>query len=366
MNKKKIIASMLVISALFVVALRLPKKELAASNQAEQKSAKVATRTVADSKTFLQKNQYPANVVGDQEIKITAKSSGTVIFAPANIGDSVKAGSIIAKIDDAGALAAGEQGLKSLQVQQSEIALKQIKESYDLAKDLYDDLKDSSDATSAQKDSAKTQRDIAKLQYENAALTLDGNVDNRLITTPISGVIINKAVSVGDSVAAGQLIASVSQSSNVKIQFYINQEEKQNLKRGQEVAATDSQNNSLALVIRNIAASADPSTKRFLIEAYPKQGVTSLLAGTLISVTIETAAKATAQENLLLPLSAVGIGQNESYIFILENSKAKKILVEVVDVKGEIAEISAPLSDDALIIVEGNKLIRDGETVQAQ
>ncbi len=365
MNKKKIIASTLAIAALFIIAMRLPQKAATDSSQPEKKITKVSAKLASDTKTFSQTRKYPASIVGDQEIKITAKSSGTITFAPSNIGDSVRAGSILAKIDDTGNIAVGDQGLKSLQVQQSEIAAKQAKESYELAKDLYDNLKDSSEATNSQKDSAKAQKDIAKLQFENAALGLEGNVDNRLITSPISGVITNKAVSIGDSVSAGQLIASISKSFNVKVKFYVDQTEKEKITRGQEVSAVAANGNAYSLVVRNIASAADPITKRFLIEAYPKNTTDSpLLAGTIATVTIESIATVEKPENLLLPLSAIGIGQNESYIFVLENNVAKKILVDVVHVSGELAEVSAAIPNQTQIIVDGNKLIRDGETVE--
>lgn len=365
MNKKKIIASTLAIAVLFAIAMRLPQKAATDSSQQEKKITKVSAKLASDTKTFSQTNKYPASIVGDQEIKITAKSSGTITFAPSNIGDSVRAGSILAKIDDTGNIAVGDQGLKSLQVQQSEIAAKQAKESYELAKDLYDNLKDSSEATNSQKDSAKAQKDIAKLQFENAALGLEGNVDNRLITSPISGVITNKAVSIGDSVSAGQLIASISKSFNVKVRFYVDQTEKEKITRGQEVSAVAANGNAYSLVVRNIASAADPITKRFLIEAYPKNTTDSpLLAGTITTVTIESIATVEKPENLLLPLSAISIGQNESYIFVLENNVAKKILIDVVHVSGELAEVSAAISNQTQIIVDGNKLIRDGETVE--
>lgn len=365
MNKKKIIASTLAVAFLFVIAMRLPSKPTAEAEKSTKKIIAVLVRSAEESKNLMQKIEYPANIVGDQEIKITAKSAGTIIYAPGNIGDSVKVGSVIAKIDDSSALEAGNQGLKSLQVQQSEIALRQAKESYELAKELYDNLKDSSEATDSQLDSAKAQKDIAKLQYENASLTLNSNVDNRLITSPISGFIINKAVSVGDSVSVGQLLAIVSQSSNIKIQFYVDQTEKKNLARGQEISIVDVQGNSTSSIIRNIASSADPISKRFLVEAYPKQNTgKNLIAGTIATVSIQKNIKPNVAENLLLPLSAIGIGQNENYIFIVENNVARKIAVEVVSVNGENAEISAQISAQTLIVTEGNKLIRDGETVE--
>ena len=367
MNKKKLTASVLAVIIIFIVALRFPKQAPAALQDSPKQPIKVSVKVAADSKFLSQEKQFPATVVGDQEIKITAKSAGTVIVAPGNIGSKINAGALLAKIDDAGSLDAGEAGLKSLQVQQSELAAQQAKKSYELAKDNYDNLKKSADATSAQKDSVKTQRDIANLQYENATLSLSGTIDNHSVTSPISGVITNKAVSVGDSVAIGQLLATISKSTNIKIQFYVDQDQRTMLTRGQEILATDTNGNSIPLLIQNIAIAADQTTKRFLIEAYPeKQGQTTLLAGTISSVSIKTTTKLQNENNFLLPLSAINVGQNESYIFVADNNVAKKIIVTVANVNGETAEISSTISPQTRIITDGNKLIQDGESIVVQ
>ena len=42
---------------------------------------------------------------------------------------------------------------------------------------------------------------------------------------------------------------------------------------------------------------------------------------------------------------------------------AKKVDVAVASVNGESAEFSAAVSPDALIITDGSKLIRDGESI---
>lgn len=367
MNKKKIITSILVVSALFVVALKYQNKKPETIKETTKQPTMVAVQSATDSKTISQKKQYPANIVGDQEVKITAKVAGTIIVAPGNIGSAVTNGSLLAKIDDTGSLEIGDTGLKSLQVQQSEIAAEQAKKSYNLARDTYNNLKNSSTTTSLQRDNAKTQRDIAKLQYENTVLGLSGSVDNHSITSPIGGVITNKAVSVGDSVSVGQLIATVSKSSNVKIQFYVDQQQRAMLTRGQKISATNANEDSIPLLIKNIAIAADQATKRFLIEAYPeKQGSVVLLSGTIITVSIESNIEPKDSNNFILPLSAINIGQNENYILVSENNVAKKEIATIVSVDGENAEISSSISSEALIIIGNNKLVREGENITLQ
>ncbi len=367
MNKKKIILAILAVLFIFVAAERLNTKKAVVQKEEAKKAITVSTQSVAESKMLQKKNQYPGSVIVDQEVQITAKASGTVTVAPGNIGSSIKTGSLLAKIDDIGMIETGEEGFKSLQIQQSQLAVEQAKKSYDLAKDNYDDLKKSDEASDSEVNSAKTQRDIAKLQYENATLGLTGTVDNHSITSPIDGIIIKKAVSVGDSISIGQPIATISKSSNIKIQFFVDALQRNNFSRGQKISAIDGEGKSTTLIVKNIAIAADQSTKRFLIEAYPeKQTETSLLSGTIATILTETKVKPQDEKNILLPLSAISVGQNENYIFIVENKTAKKIPATIVKVDGETAEISCQLEPEAMIIIEGNKLVRDCETVTVQ
>lgn len=364
MNKKKIIIAIIVVGVLFATTLIFSRQKPAVVQDAQKPAVNVSVQSFDESKKLSAKNEFPAIIVSDQEVKVTAKSAGTITVAPGNVGDRVGRGSLLALIDDAGTLASGSQGLQSLQVQQSELSLLQAKKSYTLAKDTYDKIKKSSSATSIEKKSAQTQRDIAKIQYDNARLGLTGAVDNHKIQSPLSGIIVSKAVSRGDSVSIGQLIAVISQNSNMKVQFFVDENERTTLARGQEISALTSDGTTVSFVIRNIAGAADPTTKRFLIEAYPKKQDSKLfLSGTIITVSLETTLTPKASTNILLPLSALTVGQNSSSIFIVENNQAKKVPVTIVSVSGEIAEISAPLGEEALIITEGNKLVSDGETV---
>ncbi|NTV41401.1 MAG: efflux RND transporter periplasmic adaptor subunit [Candidatus Moranbacteria bacterium] len=367
MQKRKIILSVIIILILFVTVERLSAKKEVIQKEEVEKAIAVSTQSVEESKKLSQKIQYPASVVGDQEVQITAKSAGTITVAPGNIGSSIKAGALLAKIDDTSTLSTGDQGLKSLQVQQNQLSLEQAKKSYELAKDNYEDLKDSNDASDSEINGAKIQRDIAKLQYENASLGLTGSIDSHLMTSPIAGVIVSKAVSVGDSVSIGQPIATISKSTNIKVQFYVDASHRAGFVRGQEISVIDGNDSSSSFLIRNISAVADPATKRFLIEAYPQKKVSeTLLAGTIATVSIQTNIKPQDEKNILLPLSAVSVGQNESYVFTVENNVAKKAIINVVRVTGETAEISNQFSPETLIITEGNKLVRDGETVTVQ
>lgn len=376
MNKKKIIGSIVIIIVIFAVVAKISNRQNVAVTEKPLQPQTVSIQLASDSKTLNQEIEYPATIVGDQEISVTAKSAGTVSNMNYGIGDKIGMGALLVRIDDTGnVLQTSENGFQSAQVQQSQLSKEQAEESLTLAKKNYKNLKDAyaeqkKDSTltatvsKTQVDSAKKQIDIAELQLASAKVGLKSVLDSHLITSPISGVIISKDVAVGDSVTAGQLIAKISKSSNIKAQFFVDQNQQGNLNPGQEISMLNADNNLLSLKISNIAISADPTTKRFLIEAVPvNYSGAPLLSGTILTVKIKTNLQPKNSNDLILPLSAINVGQNESYIFIADGNVARKTLVAVVQVNGETAEIVSDLSAETKIITEGAKLVHDGETI---
>ena len=67
---------------------------------------------------------------------------------------------------------------------------------------------------------------------------------------------------------------------------------------------------------------------------------------------------------ILLPLSALTTGQTATSIFIYDNGIAKKSTVEVAEVIGEYAKIKTDLSPDTIIIVDGNKMLQEGQSIK--
>ncbi len=376
MNKKKTIGAIIILIAIFALVAKISTQKPVVVTEKPGNPQNVSVQLASSSKTLLQEVEYPATIVGDQEVSVTAKSAGTVSAMAFGIGDKIGAGALLARIDDTGnILQTSEKGFQSAQVQQSQISKEQADESLALAKKNYKNLKDAYDeqqkdstlvatVSKAQVDSAKKQIDIAELQLDSAKVGLKSILDNHLITSPITGVVISKDVAVGDSVTAGQLIAKISQSKNIKIRFYVDQTQRSQCTLGQEISMLDATGNSLPLKISNIAIAADSITKRFLIEAIPiDYSSTSLLSGTILTVKIKTSLQPKNNNDLILPLSAVNVGQNESYIFITDGKIAKKTSVTVVQVNGETAEIAIDLPAETRIITGGAKLVHDGETI---
>jgi RND family efflux transporter MFP subunit len=211
---------------------------------------------------------------------------------------------------------------------------------------------------------SRSQVEIAGLQYQNAVATLQSLYDIREAVSPIDGTITARMVDENETVSPGQTIAIVSQLAEIKLQFYVDQENLAGLKVGQSAKIADSDNAAYPAKITSITPQADSMTKRFLVEVVPDKKDPELFAlGTVMNVSLDIFKKSNSADSFLLPLSSIEVSQNGNSIFIIKDSLAAKANVEILRVLGESAEIKSDLPADTIIVIDGNKSIKEGDEV---
>lgn len=351
--KFKLIISTLLIIILAVLAFRFTQKKTITDESIEKNPVAITTQSAKDSQVFEKSISYPAILASENQVNLVANSSGTITQLNFDLGKNVYKNQRLATIDSSGTVSGfGENGLRDSQIKSLELAVQVAQQNYKLARDAY--RKDDTYAN-------KKAKEIADINYLSAQSALKGALDGQFITTPISGTVTQKLASLGDSVSFGQTIATVSQLGNLKIQFFADKEELSYFKIGDAITIKEN-NQSISGKISKISPQADETTKRFMIEAIPSDN-RSLLIGSVVTVEFNINYHPANQGGLILPLSAITTGQNESYIFIAKDNQAQKVLVTVEKVFGEMAEIKTILKENDQVIIDGNKLLKEGDTV---
>jgi RND family efflux transporter MFP subunit len=212
---------------------------------------------------------------------------------------------------------------------------------------------------------SRSQVEIAALQYQNAVASLQSLYDIHEAVSPIDGTVTAKIVDENETVSPGQAIAIVSQVAEIKLQFYVDQDNLAGLKVGQSAKIADTDGAAAyPAKITSITPQADSLTKRFLVEVVPDKKDPSLFAlGTVMEVSVEITKKASDANSFLLPLSAIEVSQNGNSVFIVKDSLSAKANVEILRVLGESAEVRSDLPADTIIVIDGNKSIKEGDEV---
>ncbi len=236
-----------------------------------------------------------------------------------------------------------------------------LTKAYELAKQ---QEKNAQQALFSQQANTKSMLDAAEVQYRNALISLQSIIDVHLVVAPLSGKITQSFIALGDTVSAGQQLATISSGQTMKFQFYVDETVLRKIKAGQTVVIKNNENKEIAGEITGVTTQADAFTKRFLVEVAPiKFNSADFSLGTVVNILINVEKKSDTG-NIVLPLSAIEIGQNGNMVFTIDNGQAKKISVEIIKITGETAEIKTNLPDTAVIITDGNKLVQEGDPVE--
>ncbi|MEI8361466.1 MAG: efflux RND transporter periplasmic adaptor subunit [bacterium] len=202
---------------------------------------------------------------------------------------------------------------------------------------------------------SKTSLDGAQGQLKLIATQLS----DLTVKAPISGQISARTIEIGTEVRAGQKLGEIAQINTVKIMVQLTPEDASLIKIGSTAVISD----NLKGVINNISPTADALTKKVQIEIIIDNKDKKLKPETLVTVTLPISSDKIDTHEFLVPLSAITVTQNETYIFIVNGHQAKKINVELINVDGEQATIRVKLSGKDLLIIDGNKTLKDGDQI---
>ncbi|NTU98908.1 HlyD family efflux transporter periplasmic adaptor subunit [Candidatus Falkowbacteria bacterium] len=198
--------------------------------------------------------------------------------------------------------------------------------------------------------------DGAQGQYQ----LLENQADDLTVRAPISGEITAKSVEVGTEVRIGQKLAEISQIDSVKVVIGVSPEDVSLIKLGQKAVI----NGVVSGAVNQIDPAADSVSKKVKVEIVVDNKDKALIPETLVDVAISVKPRGTSGSVYKLPLKALTISQNENFIFTIDKDRAKKVAVTLDRVEGEVAVIKTDLSPKTLIIIDGNKLLEDGQSVE--
>ena len=231
-------------------------------------------------------------------------------------------------------------------------------------------------------DSAKKQLEMAQVSLENAKQSrdlqlnsaksaLDGAngqlalAQNQLsyltLRSSISGTVTSVTVEPGDQINTGKAFATVANTNMMKVELDLPVSEAAKILPGQ-TAFIDGDLNGF---VHRVYPAADPVTKKVRVEVIYDNANQDLIAETYVDVDIvaETETDST-QTTFFVPLKSVTIGQSESYVFIVDSeNKAQKIPVIIGQIMEDKIEIVEGLRLDDKLIIDGNKWLQGGESV---
>lgn len=201
---------------------------------------------------------------------------------------------------------------------------------------------------------------IAQLKQSEADYALSQlNVANLTIKAPIDGIIGSLSATVGDNVSNNGVVAQVINMSTMKVTAKASEGQVGQFEKGQTVAVkVPSANLTVNGKITSVSPLAD-SSKSYPIEIEVANTNMRAKAGMVASIEV----KGNPHQAVVVPREAVITKAQSSYVFVVEENKAKQVTVTTGESDGERIEILSGLKGGESVVVQGQNTLVANTTV---
>ncbi len=370
--------------------------------------------------------QSTGSLISDESSDVAPQIPGQVISTSINIGDFVKQGDILARLNDRDArlrldqtkasIKQAEAGVRQAEARlglsvsgnfqastipevraagatyeqlQSELRLAEVNEKRyrelvetgDVAMITYDQYRTARDTAGAKVNSAKQQLEAAinsAKQNNQAVKSAQAAVDSAktqiaiaekaisdaIIRSPYSGFVSNRPAAVGESVTTSSIIATIVRSNPIKAQLKIDEGEIPDVLIGSGVSITVAayKDRKFAGTVTAINPSLDAASRTATIEAKIENGANLLRSGMFAAAQI---VRRGGQAGIFVPRAAVYSDQNtQSYrVFVIEAGVAKLRVVQIGSTENEMIRILSGINADEIVAVSNIEQLFEGARV---
>jgi len=321
------------------------KKTVQAAPPAEKIKVAVSVAK-AVRQELLQERKILAALQAYRDADVGPLAPGRVKSLPVQIGDYVKQGQIVARMDDATLVA-------------TEAQFASIKSQYERSQSLYQ-----SNAL------PKAQFEGIEAQYTAMKRQLESLRENTTIVAPFAGVVTSRAVEEGELYSApmapmpGQSkgLLRITQLDPLKIDLSVDDQTVQHVKKGMQVRLIiDQAADTSALFgrVEYVNPQADASSQAFGVRVVVPNRNNRLRPGFFAEVHIILDKK---QNALCVPRSSVV----DEKLFVVENGMALSKKVSVGWLTDNFAEILSGINENETVVVKGNKALPDSAQISIQ
>lgn len=303
--------------------------------------------------------QISGNAVPHEEADISAKIGGDIYQLKGEVGDAVRPGQVLARIDDTRYALAREKA--GLGLSSAELTLEQQRVDLERYKALYEQKAISQKEFEAVSNAYKM-TEIAMKSAQADLRSADINLRDTTVTSPITGILSKRMVNAGESVNPGTPLFSVVDLSKVSISSGVAESIVNQLQQGMKVKVVFE---SLGMnvyegTITHISPVQDQA-KLYPIKILVENPEGKIRAGMFATGEV---ALSEGVEGLAVPKEAVLHEQGRDYVFVAAGDRAvrREVTVGLGDAKH--FEIRNGISEGDQVVIVGHEKLKDGALIK--
>lgn len=322
------------------------------------RAVKVQVVGASDANTDL---EFSGEVRARIETMLSFRVAGKVLSRPAEIGQRVKAGELLAQLDPQDYRVTADAAAAQLAAAQTnrDVAQADFKR--------YQDLHAQGFISVAELQRREAALTLAQAQWKQAFAqnSVQGNQSSytRLLADG-AGIVTSVDASAGQVVAAGQPVVRLALDGARDVVFSVPEDKLSLVKTGSKVKVRQWVDGKvLDAVVRDVAASADSVTRTFVAKAaLPKEAVPVL--GSTVTVNLPLG-KELAPAVIKLPTSALRFEAGATSVWVLDTASmtVKPQTVEVNTAEGNEAVVTSGLQAGDQVVLSGVHVLTAGQKV---
>lgn len=346
--KTKIITSIILVASIAcLISWRLVKNKQTIDRNAE---LSLTVNTVVP--VTIEKPQYMdlsekisvnGRIDSENEILVCSKVQGVVVKKYKKAGDAVSQGTVIAQL---------ENNIIREKLRLTELDLAKAKKDVERFQNL------ASIGAVTVRELEDTQ--IASRIIESRITDLHDQLNNTTITSPTAGIINKDYFEEGTLLTVGHNVVDIVDNKALRMYANVTEHEVLNLKVGMEVTITSDvyPGRTFTGIIKVISPK---SNDRFYYPVELTLNATELQPGMFATAIFNIAGNN--RNNPIISREAIVGGLKDPYVFVVRDSKAYKVAVQVGVSEGKYIEITDGISPHDMIVKSGQTNLIDGAEI---
>ena len=300
-------------------------------------------------------------VQAKEDVSLSFRTGGQLIERLVNVGDTVEAGQVVARLDseiEAQAVLAARANLAGARAQLADA--RSTVERYEpmvargfVARQQFDRAVESRNAAQAQVDALQAQLNAAENQLGLTTLVADG-----------PGVVTARGAEPGEVVRAGQMIVQLAREGGRDAVFDVPSRVLESADADAYVVVALSTDPAVTAKgrVREVAPQADPVTRTFLVRVGLTAPPPSMRLGSTVTGTVQLGGV----PGIALPSSALTSVEGRPAVWVLDPGDNRVALrnVEVVRYELDRVLVGDGLSPGEIVVTAGVQVLRPGQQVR--
>ncbi len=295
--------------------------------------------------TFKNFIDIQGRVDADENVSLSTEMPGTITKINVKVGDEVTVGQVLAETD----ARAINQQISDLQTN-----MDLVNQIYDKQKNLWDQKI----GTEIQYLQAKTNKE--SMGKKMAALQEQLRMSK--IISPINGNVDAVDLKLGQTVSPGLQVIRVINYSNLKVKADVAESYASRIKKGTDVIIRfPDTNDSIMSKVSFVSRAINTTSRTFNVEVL-MDNKTEYHPNMIARMSISD--YQSAQPVPVVPINVILKDEKgDSFVFVVDNAKAKKLVVKVGRQYNGRSEIISGLKEGDQVIVKGYDLLNDGDPI---